>query len=52
MRPLLGWSNGRSPIGRLFLTGAGTHGGGGITGGPGLHAARTVAAALKERKSE
>lgn len=52
MRPLLGWSNGRSPVGRLFLTGAGTHGGGGITGGPGLHAARTVAAALKERKSE
>lgn len=52
MRPLMGWSDGRSPIGRLFLTGAGTHGGGGITGGPGLHAARTVGAALKERKSE
>ncbi len=52
MRPLLGWSNGATPIGRLFLTGAGTHGGGGVTGGPGLHAARTVGAALKARKRE
>lgn len=52
MRPLLGWSDGTTPIARLFLTGAGTHGGGGITGVPGLHAARTVAAALKARKRE
>jgi len=52
MRPLLGWSGGTTPIGRLFLTGAGTHGGGGVTGGPGLHAARTVDAALKARKRE
>ena len=52
MRPLLGWAGGTTPIGRLFLTGAGTHGGGGVTGGPGLHAARTVDAALKARKRE
>lgn len=52
MRPLLGWAGGNTPIGRLFLTGAGTHGGGGITGGPGLHAARTLAAALKARQRE
>lgn len=52
MRPLLGWASGTTPIGRLFLTGAGTHGGGGVTGGPGVHAARTVGAALKARKRE
>jgi phytoene dehydrogenase-like protein len=52
MRPLLGWAEGHAPIGRLLLTGAGTHGGGGVTGAPGLHAARTVDAALKARKRE
>jgi phytoene dehydrogenase-like protein len=52
MRPLLGWSGGDTPIGRLFLTGAGTHGGGGVTGGPGLRAARTVRAELKARGRE
>ena len=52
MRPLMDWADGTTPLGRLFLTGAGTHGGGGITGGPGLHAARTVGAALKARKRE
>lgn len=46
-RPLLGWADGATPVRRLWLTGAGTHGGGGITGQPGLHAARNVAAALK-----
>ncbi len=49
MRPLLGWASGTTPIPRLFLTGAGTHGGGGITGMPALHAAGTVAQALKGR---
>lgn len=52
MRPLLGWAAGTTPIERLFVTGAGTHGGGGVTGGPGVHAARTVGAALKARKRE
>ena len=48
MRPLLGWADGSTPIKGLFLTGAGTHGGGGVTGMPGLHAAHRVGAALKE----
>lgn len=47
MRPLLGWADGSTPVKNLFLTGAGTHGGGGVTGMPGLHAARRVGEALK-----
>ncbi len=47
MRPLLGWADGSTPIQRLFLTGAGTHGGGGVTGMPGLHAASRAGDALK-----
>lgn len=47
MRPLLGWADGTCPITNLMLTGAGTHGGGGVTGMPGLHASRRVSAALK-----
>ena len=47
MRPLLGWADGSSPISGLFLTGAGTHGGGGVTGMPGFHAARRVGDAIK-----
>ena len=35
MRPVLGWSRYRTPIAGLFLCGAGTHPGGGITGGSG-----------------
>lgn len=47
MRPLLGWADGSTPIQNLFLTGAGTHGGGGVTGMPGLHASARISAALK-----
>jgi phytoene dehydrogenase-like protein len=47
MRPLLGWADGSCPVANLYLTGAGTHGGGGVTGMPGLHAARRVSVALK-----
>jgi beta-carotene ketolase (CrtO type) len=36
----------RTPIGGLFLTGAGTHPGGGVTGLPGRNAAAVVLAAL------
>lgn len=46
-RPLLGWADGTTPIDRLYLTGAGTHGGGGVTGMPGWHAAHRVGTALK-----
>jgi phytoene dehydrogenase-like protein len=47
MRPVLGWARYRTPIPGLFLCGAGTHPGGGITGGPGQNAARTILSDLK-----
>jgi phytoene dehydrogenase-like protein len=48
MRPVLGWARYRTPIDRLFLCGAGTHPGGGITGAPGRNAAKAIASALKK----
>ncbi len=42
MRPLPGWSQYRTPIERLYLCGAGTHPGGGVTGAPGYNAARQI----------
>jgi len=39
MRPVPGWSQYRTPIGGLYLCGAGTHPGGGVTGAPGRNAA-------------
>jgi phytoene dehydrogenase-like protein len=42
MRPLLGWSQYRSPITGLWLCGAGTHPGLGLTGGSGANAAREI----------
>jgi phytoene dehydrogenase-like protein len=50
MRPVLGWAQHRTPIARLFLCGAGTHPGGGVTGGPGAHAARVVLGDLKRSR--
>jgi phytoene dehydrogenase-like protein len=47
MRPVLGWAQHRTPLARLYLCSAGTHPGGGVTGGPGAHAARVVLADLK-----
>jgi phytoene dehydrogenase-like protein len=47
MRPIAGWSQYRTPIAGLFLCGAGTHPGGGITGGPGQNAAREILRHLK-----
>jgi phytoene dehydrogenase-like protein len=44
MRPLPGWSRYRTPITGLYLCGAGTHPGGGVTGAPGHNAARAVLA--------
>jgi phytoene dehydrogenase-like protein len=41
-RPLIGWAQYRTPIKGLYLCGAGTHPGGGITGGPGANAAREI----------
>ncbi|MGH9315217.1 MAG: phytoene desaturase family protein, partial [Vicinamibacterales bacterium] len=42
MRPILGWARYRTPIAGLFLCGAGTHPGGGITGACGRNAAREI----------
>lgn len=47
MRPILGWAQYRMPIDGLYLCGAGTHPGGGITGGSGQNAAREITVALK-----
>jgi phytoene dehydrogenase-like protein len=47
MRPLLGWARYRTPVRGLFLCGAGTHPGGGVTGAPGWNASREI---LKEMR--
>jgi phytoene dehydrogenase-like protein len=49
MRPILGWAQYRTPIDGLFLCGAGTHPGGGVTGGSGQNAAREIVKTLKRR---
>jgi phytoene dehydrogenase-like protein len=46
-RPLLGWAQYRTPLKRLYLCGAGTHPGGGLTGLPGANAAREIARDFK-----
>jgi phytoene dehydrogenase-like protein len=47
MRPVLGWAQYRTPIDRLYLCGAGTHPGGGVTAASGRNAAREIARELK-----
>ncbi|HKG47293.1 MAG TPA: NAD(P)/FAD-dependent oxidoreductase [Pyrinomonadaceae bacterium] len=49
-RPLIGWAQYRTPLKRLYLCGAGTHPGGGLTGLPGANAAREITRDFKERK--
>jgi phytoene dehydrogenase-like protein len=41
-RPLLGYGNYRGPLEGLYMCGAGTHPGGGVTGAPGHNAAREL----------
>jgi phytoene dehydrogenase-like protein len=41
-RPLLGLARYRAPLAGLYLCGAGTHPGGGVTGGPGANAAAEI----------
>jgi phytoene dehydrogenase-like protein len=41
-RPLFGWARYRTPVQGLYLCGAGTHPGGGVTGAPGANAAREI----------
>jgi phytoene dehydrogenase-like protein len=50
MRPVPGWSQYRTPIGGLYLCGAGAHPGGGVTGAPGYNAAHQVLRDLKRRR--
>lgn len=47
MRPVPGWARYRTPVANLYLCGAGTHPGGGVTGAPGYNAAREI---LKDSK--
>lgn len=48
-RPLIGWARYRAPIAGLYLCGAGTHPGGGVTGMPGANASREIIKDLKRR---
>lgn len=47
MRPVPGWAQYRTPVRNLYLCGAGTHPGGGVTGAPGYNAAHRI---LRDRK--
>ena len=47
MRPILGYAQYRTPIDGLFLCGAGTHPGGGVSGLSGRNAAREILRSLK-----
>jgi phytoene dehydrogenase-like protein len=49
-RPFLGCARYRTPIKGLYLCGAGTHPGGGITGAPGANASREIIKDLKSRR--
>ncbi len=47
MRPVMGWARYRTPVRGLYLCGAGTHPGLGLTGGSGQNAAREILRDLK-----
>jgi phytoene dehydrogenase-like protein len=47
-RPLIGYARYRTPIDGLYLCGAGTHPGGGVTGAPGMNASREIIKDLKK----
>jgi phytoene dehydrogenase-like protein len=48
-RPLIGWAQYRTPIRNLYLCGAGTHPGGGVTGASGANASREIIKDLKRK---
>jgi phytoene dehydrogenase-like protein len=50
-RPLLGWAQYRAPIKGLYLCGAGTHPGGGVSGRPGANAAKEIIKDFKSGKA-
>lgn len=47
MRPVMGWARYHTPVTGLYLCGAGTHPGPGLTGGSGQNAAREILRSLK-----
>lgn len=49
-RPLIGWAQYRTPLAGLYLCGAGTHPGGGVTAMPGANAAREIIADFKRKR--
>ena len=49
-RPVLGHGNYRGPLHGLYMCGAGTHPGGGVTGAPGHNAAREVLSDFRRRR--
>lgn len=49
-RPVLGHGNYRMPVEGLYLCGSGAHPGGGVTGVPGMNAAREIAKDLRSRR--
>ncbi len=49
LRPVGGFARYRTPLGGLYLCGAGAHPGGGVTGAPGHNAARQVLRDWKRR---
>ncbi len=49
-RPMLGHGNYRGPLPGLYMCGAGTHPGGGVTGAPGHNAAREILADFSRRR--
>ena len=49
-RPMLGYGNYRGPLSGLYMCGAGTHPGGGVTGAPGHNAAREILSDFQKRR--
>ena len=49
-RPVPGWAHYRTPIAGLYLCGAGTHPGGGVTGAPGHNAAHVILGDRAQRR--
>ena len=48
-RPVLGHADYRAPVQNLYLCGAGTHPGGGVSGMPGHNAAREILRDVRRR---
>lgn len=49
-RPVIGWAQYRTPIKNLYMCGAGTHPGGGLTGAPGRNAGREIVKAVSSKR--